>query len=432
VPRLSNRQTDNLDILNSNNQEGDDQNENEGEGQPVQLRNHRRDQANTLDLAGSVRPVSIHDRLSKLETAKTNWHAKVGQKDDVIATKDENETVQMRASGEKSLRPTATTAASVATSRPVSIHDRLSKLQVAQESWQNRVTEKDASKFTVAGKMQKTEMTEKVGKEYLESPAPALKLRLPVKRTVVGEEYVPTPEPARPTSTPVPKKEVRETAVPVVQDMGDFFQRRPLSAPDGDEVLPTATLEDLDAVRAETALLAVPRRTTRAPATKRGRPRSGNPVKQLAARTDLREVYLETAVLAEDDEEEAKGKSLFGKKHAHLAAEAMAGLASKEDFSNVVLRKNQDDAGEEKDLLPYKNDIMLIQIKGRRPCQARLVPPSASSVNSGDSFVLCTHEDVFLWQGRYSNVIERSKSGELAAAIYRVSDLIAYRECSQN
>jgi len=112
---------------------------------------------------------------------------------------------------------------------------------------------------------------------------------------------------------------------------------------------------------------------------------------------------------------------LLGAKHSHLAAEALAGLASKEDFSSVILRKNVDNGDQSNDLLPYKTDIMLIQVKGRRSCQARLVSPCASSINSGDSFVLCTPEEVFLWQGKYSNVIERSKSAELATAIYRVT-----------
>ena len=63
-----------------------------------------------------------------------------------------------------------------------------------------------------------------------------------------------------------------------------------------------ATVEDLDAVQAESMLLNVPRRATRAPAAKR-RPRSRNPIKQLAARTDLQEVYQETALLVEEEEE---------------------------------------------------------------------------------------------------------------------------------
>ncbi len=70
---------------------------------------------------------------------------------------------------------------------------------------------------------------------------------------------------------------------------------------------------------------------------------------------------------------------------------------------------------------------MLLRVKGRRACQPRLVPPRAESVNSGDSFVLAAPQEVFLWQGRFANVIERSRAAELAQDIYRRRDLCAKR-----
>lgn len=74
-------------------------------------------------------------------------------------------------------------------------------------------------------------------------------------------------------------------------------------------------------------------------------------------------------------------------KHSNLAVEALAGLASKEDFTAVALRKAT--AGPVGSLLPY-SDLMLLQVKGRRHVQTRLVEPLAESVNEGDSYVLVT------------------------------------------
>jgi len=59
--------------------------------------------------------------------------------------------------------------------------------------------------------------------------------------------------------------------------------------------------------------------------------------------------------------------------------------------------------------------------------QTRLVEPVASSVNSGDCFVLVTPDSVIQWMGQYSNVIERAKCSEVAQRILLKKDL----GCSQ-
>lgn len=88
-------------------------------------------------------------------------------------------------------------------------------------------------------------------------------------------------------------------------------------------------------------------------------------------------------------------QSLPVAQNSTLAVEALAGLASKEDFSSVSLRKSASTSAVPtgSTLLPYK-ELMLLQIKGRRHVQTRLVEPIASSINSGDNFVLVTPSQV--------------------------------------
>ena len=64
------------------------------------------------------------------------------------------------------------------------------------------------------------------------------------------------------------------------------------------------------------------------------------------------------------------------------------------------------------------------QVKGRRFCQCRLVEPEAASINSGDCYILVTGKEVFNWQGKFSNVIERSRSAEVALTIIQKKVII--------
>lgn len=88
----------------------------------------------------------------------------------------------------------------------------------------------------------------------------------------------------------------------------------------------------------------------------------------------------------------------------------MAGLASKENFASVALRKTAESSSSNfpSRLDPYK-DLMLIHVKGRRRIQVRLVEPCAKSINSGDCYILVTPDKVINWVGEFSNVIEKAK-----------------------
>ncbi|XP_055609749.1 supervillin isoform X12 [Uranotaenia lowii] len=146
---------------------------------------------------------------------------------------------------------------------------------------------------------------------------------------------------------------------------------------------------------------------------------SRNPLKTLAARDDLQTEYTEIKTgIAEKELKRLKLESIA--KTSNLAIEALAGLASVEDFKSVALKSSSLPLNQS--FVPFK-PLMLMQIKGRRHVQTRLVEPVARSVNKGDCFVLVTPEKTFAFLGQYSNVIERSRAKEICDVIVRDKDL---------
>lgn len=101
-----------------------------------------------------------------------------------------------------------------------------------------------------------------------------------------------------------------------------------------------------------------------------------------------------------------------------MAVEALAGLASNEDFTSVSLKKSLGPSS----YLPYK-DLMLLLVKGRRHVQTRLVNPVADSINQGDSYILITPKAVYNYLGEYSNIIEQSRSADIANYILQKRDM---------
>ena len=75
-----------------------------------------------------------------------------------------------------------------------------------------------------------------------------------------------------------------------------------------------------------------------------------------------------------------------------MAVEALAGLASRENFSAVSLKKVEN-SPVVREMPPYTS-LMLLHVKGRRHAQTRLVEPIATNVNQGDDFVLITPSEV--------------------------------------
>ncbi|XP_052565391.1 uncharacterized protein LOC120413442 isoform X5 [Culex pipiens pallens] len=148
-------------------------------------------------------------------------------------------------------------------------------------------------------------------------------------------------------------------------------------------------------------------------------PASRNPLKTLAARDDLQTEYTEIKTgIADKELKRLKLESIA--KTSNLAIEALAGLASVEDFKSVSLKSSSLPLNQS--FVPYR-PLMLLQVKGRRHVQSRLVEPVARSINRGDCFVLVTPERLFVWNGALANVIERSRAKEICDVILRDKDL---------
>ncbi|XP_031220750.1 supervillin isoform X7 [Mastomys coucha] len=149
---------------------------------------------------------------------------------------------------------------------------------------------------------------------------------------------------------------------------------------------------------------------------------SKNPLKLLAAREDLLQEYTEQRLnIAFMESKRMRVEKMSS--NSNFSEVTLAGLASRENFSSIHLRSvNLMEQNSNNSAVPHKK-LMLLQIKGRRHVQTRLVEPRASSLNSGDCFLLLSPQYCFLWVGEFSNVIEKAKASELATLIQTKREL---------
>ncbi|XP_073786655.1 supervillin isoform X38 [Danio rerio] len=182
--------------------------------------------------------------------------------------------------------------------------------------------------------------------------------------------------------------------------------------------------EDFDAIfgKQTTMLTSAMVQHKRAVRPSRNVQASRNPLKILAARDDIRQEYTEQRLnVGQLESKRIKQEKMS--KSSSLSDAALAGLASKESYSSVSLRSvSISEQMTNNSAAPYKK-LMLMQVKGRRHVQTRLVEPRVSSLNSGDCFLLVTPEHCFVWIGEFANVIEKAKASELATFIQLNHDL---------
>ncbi|XP_056309998.1 supervillin isoform X1 [Danio aesculapii] len=125
---------------------------------------------------------------------------------------------------------------------------------------------------------------------------------------------------------------------------------------------------------------------------------SRNPLRALAAREDIQQDFMQP-----EENSEMENNTAMKNSNCTPADVASSGKLSKPT-------------------VPY-HKLMLIQVKGWRQVQVRMVEPVSHSLNSGDCFLLVTQSHCFLWTGKLSNTIEREKASEMASLIVIQKDL---------
>ncbi|XP_057338621.1 supervillin isoform X1 [Microplitis mediator] len=304
--------------------------------------------------------------------------------------------------------------------------DRLEKLESAAEGWRKRVVVTDALTFSVAGKM-RVELPESLNSH------PKLFDSMGNSCVSDGKKKIPRPEHR--------KGSAKDTAAAMSDDSGEESKMngRPstvqyVARPDDEtftSFFDSLSVDkcreesidfdesDFDVITPYSELLGT-RRTTK---FKRRHVSSRNPIKILAARTDIKDEYTEINTgVAERVMKMTNIEKLA--QNSTLAVEALAGLASTENFNAITLKNVSDEVafGSNSKLRSYK-DLMLILVKGRRHVQVRLVEPVAASVNSGDNYILVTRSELYHYSGKFSNVIEKSRAADIASRIQRHKDL---------
>ncbi|EMP31623.1 Supervillin, partial [Chelonia mydas] len=298
----------------------------------------------------------------------------------------------------------------------MTIEERKHLITVREEAWKTKGkgAANDSSQFTVAGRMVKKEIEARPDMQ-LESDMKLDKLETFLGRlnNKVGgmQETVLT----------VTGKSVKEV---MKLDDDETFSKfyRHMDCPT--YTVPLELDEDFDAIFDPYApkLISSVTEHKRAVRPTRRAQASRNPLKLLAAREDILHEYTEQRLnIAFMESKRMKVEKMST--NSNFSEVALAGLASKENFSSVSLRSvNLTEQNSNNSAVPYKK-LMLLQIKGRRHVQTRLVEPRASSLNSGDCFLLLTPHYCFLWVGEFANVIEKAKASELATLIQTKREL---------
>uniref|UniRef100_A0A4W6BX75 Supervillin n=1 Tax=Lates calcarifer TaxID=8187 RepID=A0A4W6BX75_LATCA len=345
------------------------------------------------------------------KSGEEDWRNRINKKQEVVKVASTEQQAQLWETEQTSQKKTGED-----TEAQMTIEERKQMISTREDAWKTKGkgAANDSTQYTVAARMVKKEIE---ARPDMESDKKLDKLETFLGRLnskVAGLQE---------TTITVTEKAVKEV-MKLDDEIFSKFYRRVAEFPR----MPTRIeiSEDFDTIFGSqgpklTSAMVQHKRSVR---PSRNVQASRNPLKMLAAREDIRHEYTEQRLnVAQLESKRMRAEKKELNKTSEYSEAALAGLASKENFSNVSLRSiNISEQMSNNSAVPYKN-LMLMQIKGRRHVQTRLVEPRASSLNSGDCFLLVTPERCFVWIGEFANVIEKAKAIDLATFIQTKKDM---------